>query len=119
MLVAFGIDIGAAAVKTAVVDDKNQVLLADYALHHGDIRGVVNSRFKLLDDKFGAGKLGFGAVTGSGQDFALGLAHALVRNFRVSVMKKLPMAFPVLFAGGVTLNQGIDRKNGGRRHRER
>ncbi len=225
-MLAFGIDMGSAAVKTAVIDNKNQVVLADYVRHHGDIRGVANSRLKLLDETFGAENLCFGAVTGSGQDlmpdrikpvnevaavaaaaravseqaasvveigaqtakyiiglnghgrgirvamnascasgtgafleeqvsrlnldledfsgfaaaaksvpriagrcgvFAktdithhqqegvpvedilLGLAHALVRNFRVSVMKKLPMALPILFAGGVARNQGIVR----------
>ncbi|MCP4118631.1 MAG: CoA protein activase [Desulfobacteraceae bacterium] len=41
------------------------------------------------------------------EDILLGLAYAVVRNFRVAVMKKRSMEKPVLFAGGVAHNQGI------------
>ena len=66
---AFGIDIGYSAVKTAVVDDNNQVVWSDYSLHHGDIRRVVNARLKQLRQETAWGELGLGAVTGSGRDF--------------------------------------------------
>lgn len=41
------------------------------------------------------------------EDILLGLAYALVRNYKVAVMKKLPIKKPILFAGGVAHNQGI------------
>lgn len=222
---AFGIDIGYAAVKIAVVDDNNRVVWSDYTLHHGDIPGAVNARLEQLRQENSYGPLRMGAVTGSGQDlivdkirgvnevaavvtagrnfceeassvveigaqtakyitglkkksghgikvamnancasgtgafleeqisrlgmamadfsdhaaraksipriagrcgvFAktdithhqqegvpvadilLGLAHAVVRNFRVSVMKKLPLETPILFTGGVAHNKAI------------
>ena len=40
-------------------------------------------------------------------DILLGLAYAVVRNYRVSVMRKLRMEKPVLLAGGLALNQGV------------
>jgi predicted CoA-substrate-specific enzyme activase len=40
-------------------------------------------------------------------DILLGLAYAVIRNYKGTVMKKLPMKKPVLFVGGVTHNQGI------------
>jgi predicted CoA-substrate-specific enzyme activase len=40
-------------------------------------------------------------------DILLGLAYAVVRNYRVSVMKKLPRQTPILLAGGVAHNQGV------------
>ncbi len=40
-------------------------------------------------------------------DILLGLAHAMVRNYRSSVMGSLPWRKPILFAGGVALNQAI------------
>ena len=222
---AFGIDIGYAAVKTAVVDDNNRVVRSDYTLHHGDIPGTVNARLKQLRQENSYGPLCMGAVTGSGQgllvdkikavnevaavvaagrsfckqassvvdigaqtakyitglneksghgikvamnancasgtgafleeqisrldlsledfsdyaaratsipriagrcgvfaktdithhqqegvpvtDILLGLAHAVVRNFRVGVMKKLPLAPPIIFTGGVAHNKAI------------
>ena len=224
---AFGIDIGYASVKTAVVDDDSQVVWADYALHHGDIRGTVTARLDRLRREYPQGALGTGAVTGSGRDLVagriesvnevaaivaaaraargnaacvveigaqtakyitglrgksshgikvsmnancasgtgafieeqvsrmnldfqrfseyanqaesipriagrcgvfaktdithhqqegvpvadilLGLAYAVVRNFKVSVMKKLPFETPILFIGGVAHNKGIIR----------
>lgn len=41
------------------------------------------------------------------EDILLGLAHAVVRNYRAAVMKKLPREKPMLFAGGVARNQTI------------
>lgn len=43
------------------------------------------------------------------EDILLGLAYAMVRNYKAAVMKKLPVNKPVLFAGGVAYNQGIIR----------
>lgn len=226
-MLAFGIDIGYAAVKTALVNEKNQVVLTCYALHRGDIQGAVNSQLKKMATGFPPLELGIGAVTGSGRNFLsdrimtvnevtalvegcraastrvrsvveigaqtsryitglknehgngikmamnancssgtgsfleeqvsrlnlkleefsgyaaragsipriagrcsvfaktdithhqqegvavedilLGLAYAVVRNFRVSVMKQLPMETPILFSGGVAHNQGVIR----------
>ncbi len=226
-MLAFGIDIGYAAVKTALINDKNQVVLSFYALHRGDIQGTVESQLKKLMERFSPRDLHLGAVTGSGRDFPagrimavndvaalvegcraastragsvveigaqiakyitglkneagnginisinancssgtgsfleeqmsrlnlnledysvyaaraksipriagrcsvfaktdithhqqegvpvedilLGLAYAVVRNFRVGVMKKLPMETPILFSGGVAHNQGVVR----------
>jgi predicted CoA-substrate-specific enzyme activase len=41
------------------------------------------------------------------EDILMGLAHAVVKNFRGAVMKKLPRKKPILFAGGVAQNQAI------------
>ena len=40
-------------------------------------------------------------------DILLGLAYAVVRNYRVSVFRRLPREEPILLAGGVAHNQGI------------
>ena len=40
-------------------------------------------------------------------DILLGLAYALVRNYKGTVMKKLPLKKPILFSGGVAYNGGI------------
>ncbi len=40
-------------------------------------------------------------------DILLGLAYALVRNYKGTVMKKLPVRKPILFSGGVAHNEGI------------
>ena len=40
-------------------------------------------------------------------DILLGLAYALVRNYKGTVMKKLPVIKPILFSGGVAHNGGI------------
>ena len=40
-------------------------------------------------------------------DILLGLAYALVRNYKGTVMKKLPIRKPILFSGGVAHNEGI------------
>ncbi|SNS17006.1 CoA-substrate-specific enzyme activase, putative [Anaerovirgula multivorans] len=41
------------------------------------------------------------------KDILLGLAHALVKNYRANVVKKHPIMKPVLFTGGVAYNQAI------------
>ncbi|MCG8514605.1 MAG: acyl-CoA dehydratase activase [Halanaerobiales bacterium] len=41
------------------------------------------------------------------EDILLGLAYAVVKNYRGAVMKKLPMKKPILFVGGVAHNQGM------------
>lgn len=41
------------------------------------------------------------------EDILLGLAYAVVRNYKGAVMKKLPRKKPLLFIGGVAHNQGI------------
>jgi len=41
------------------------------------------------------------------EDILLGLAYALVRNYRAAVMKKLPLQKPIFFAGGVARNDAI------------
>jgi predicted CoA-substrate-specific enzyme activase len=40
-------------------------------------------------------------------DILLGLAYALVRNYKGTVMKKLPVKKPILFSGGVAYNGAI------------
>lgn len=41
------------------------------------------------------------------EDILLGLAYAVIRNYRGAVMKKLPRKTPILFAGGVARNKTI------------
>ena len=41
------------------------------------------------------------------EDILLGLAYAVVKNYRGAVMKRLPRRPPILFIGGVANNQGI------------
>ncbi len=41
------------------------------------------------------------------EDILLGLAYAVIRNYKGAVMKKLPLQKPILFVGGVAHNQGI------------
>lgn len=40
-------------------------------------------------------------------DILMGLAHAVVRNYRGAVMRKLPLRHPILFAGGVSRNKSL------------
>ena len=40
-------------------------------------------------------------------DILLGLAYALIRNYKGAVIKKMPLKKPILFAGGVAHNSGI------------
>ncbi|CCK78221.1 acyl-CoA dehydratase activase [Desulfobacula toluolica] len=226
-MLAFGIDLGYAAIKTAVVNARNQVVHTCYTLHRGDIMGVLAIHLEKIKEAFSVQDLKFGAVTGSGKrilkdrvdsvnevtalveasrslstgsrsvveigaqtakyitglkeednkgikiamnancsagtgsfleeqisrlnlnleeysaytekarsvpriagrcsvfaktdiihhqqggvpvaDILQGLAYAVVRNFRVSVMKQLPMECPILFTGGVANNRSIVR----------
>lgn len=41
------------------------------------------------------------------EDILLGLAYAVVRNYKISVMKKSTVEKPVMFVGGVAHNHGI------------
>ncbi|AKL96388.1 CoA-substrate-specific enzyme activase [Clostridium aceticum] len=43
------------------------------------------------------------------EDLLLGLAYALVKNYKAAVIKKLPIRKPILFIGGVAYNLGIIR----------
>lgn len=43
------------------------------------------------------------------EDILLGLAYALVRNYRTAVMRRLPRDKPIMFAGGVAHNLTIRR----------
>ena len=45
----------------------------------------------------------------SAEDILLGLAYAVVRNFKTSVVRKLPVHRPVLLSGGVVNNRGVIR----------
>lgn len=41
------------------------------------------------------------------EEVLLGLAHAVARNFRTSVLRRLPLAPPLLLAGGLARNQAV------------
>jgi len=41
------------------------------------------------------------------EDILQGLAYALVRNYRGSVVRKMPLETPIIFTGGVALNDAI------------
>ncbi|AOY74510.1 acyl-CoA dehydratase activase [Clostridium formicaceticum] len=43
------------------------------------------------------------------EDLLLGLAYALVKNYKAAVIKKLPIKKPIVFIGGVAYNLGIIR----------
>ncbi len=45
----------------------------------------------------------------SAEDILLGLAYAVVRNFKTSVVRKLPVRKPVVLSGGVVKNRGVVR----------
>lgn len=42
-------------------------------------------------------------------DILLGLCYALVRNYKATIVKNLPVKKPVVFCGGVTQNAGMER----------
>lgn len=42
-------------------------------------------------------------------DILLGLCYALVRNYKATIVKNLPVKKPVIFCGGVTQNAGMER----------
>jgi predicted CoA-substrate-specific enzyme activase len=41
------------------------------------------------------------------EEVLLGLAHAVARNYRTSVLRKLPMEAPLFFSGGVARNRAV------------
>lgn len=41
------------------------------------------------------------------EEVLLGLAHAVARNYRTSVLRRLPLAAPLLFAGGLAQNLAV------------
>ena len=43
------------------------------------------------------------------QDILLGLCYAMIRNYKATIVKNLPIEKPVAFCGGVTLNSGVVR----------
>ncbi|WP_101696297.1 acyl-CoA dehydratase activase [Clostridium minihomine] len=45
----------------------------------------------------------------SSPDILLGLSYAMVRNYKSTIVKNLPVQKPVLIAGGVAYNQGVLR----------
>lgn len=45
----------------------------------------------------------------SAEEILLGLAYAVVRNFKTSVVRKLPVQKPMLLSGGVVKNRGVIR----------
>ncbi len=42
-------------------------------------------------------------------DILLGLCYAMIRNYKAVIVKSLPVCKPVVFTGGVTLNEGAVR----------
>ena len=42
-------------------------------------------------------------------DILLGLCYAMLRNYKATIVKNLPVTKPVAFSGGVTLNAGVVR----------
>ena len=43
------------------------------------------------------------------QDILLGLCYAMIRNYKATIVKNLPVEKPVAFCGGVMLNSGVIR----------
>lgn len=43
------------------------------------------------------------------QDILLGLCYAMIKNFKATIVKNLPVNKPVVFCGGVTENTGVIR----------
>ena len=42
-------------------------------------------------------------------DILLGLCYAMIRNYKVTIVRRLPICKPVVFCGGVTCNSGVIR----------
>ena len=42
-------------------------------------------------------------------DILLGLCYALVRNYKATIVKNLPIKKPIVFCGGVTQNEGMEK----------
>ncbi len=43
------------------------------------------------------------------QDILLGLCYAMIRNYKATIVKNLPIEKPIAFCGGVTQNSGVIR----------
>lgn len=43
------------------------------------------------------------------EDILLGLCYAMIRNYKVTIVRSLPVHKPVVFTGGVTCNAGVIR----------
>ena len=41
------------------------------------------------------------------EDILLGLCYAMIRNYKATIVKNLPVGKPVAFCGGVTCNSGV------------
>ena len=42
-------------------------------------------------------------------DILLGLCYAMIRNYKATIVRRLPVCKPVVFCGGVTCNSGVIR----------
>lgn len=42
-------------------------------------------------------------------DILLGLCYAMIRNYKATIVRRLPVEKPVVFCGGVTCNSGVSR----------
>ena len=42
-------------------------------------------------------------------DILLGLCYAMIRNYKATIVRQLPVEKPLMFCGGVTLNDGVSR----------
>ena len=43
------------------------------------------------------------------EDILLGLCYAMIRNYKATIVRSLPVHKPVVFTGGVTCNTGVIR----------
>lgn len=43
------------------------------------------------------------------EDIPLGLCYAMIRNYKATIVRSLPVHKPVVFTGGVTCNAGVIR----------
>ena len=43
------------------------------------------------------------------EDILLGLCYAMIRNYKATIVRSLPVHKPVVFTGGVTCNAGVIR----------
>lgn len=44
------------------------------------------------------------------EDILLGLCYAMIRNYKATIVRSLPVHKPVVFTGGVTCNAGVIRR---------
>lgn len=66
---SLGIDIGYSSVKIALIDDSNNVVYTDYALHKGKIKKGLKRSLALLTENYDPGDITTGAIIGSGSKF--------------------------------------------------